>query len=117
MSRFAAERGQYEFGKVAHALAAGMQRLLREYLVLVAQLENQLLQVGAWVFKIFPGVCLEKEPGGRGEGGELSSASYPAPGGKGGVCVFCPPKAAASSASSAITVLFRKRKLTRSLCR
>eukprot|EP00903_Cladosiphon_okamuranus_P016182 g14933.t1 len=44
VNRFASERGQYEFGKVAHALAAGMQRLLREYLVLVAQLENQLLQ-------------------------------------------------------------------------
>lgn len=45
VNRFASERGQYEFGKVAHALAAGMQRLLREYLVLVAQLENQFLQV------------------------------------------------------------------------
>lgn len=47
VNRFASERGQYEFGKVAHALAAGVQRLLREYLVLVAQLESQLLQVGA----------------------------------------------------------------------
>ncbi|CAN0288005.1 unnamed protein product, partial [Ectocarpus fasciculatus] len=47
VNRFASERGQYEFGKVAHALAAGVQRLLREYLVLVAQLESQLLQVRA----------------------------------------------------------------------
>ncbi|CAN0541655.1 unnamed protein product, partial [Laminaria digitata] len=44
VNRFASERGQYEYGKVAHALAAGMERLLREYLVLVAQLENQFLQ-------------------------------------------------------------------------
>ncbi|CBN79178.1 Similar to tubulin, gamma complex associated protein 2 [Ectocarpus siliculosus] len=44
VNRFASERAQYEFGKVAHALAAGVQRLLREYLVLVAQLESQLLQ-------------------------------------------------------------------------
>ena len=60
MNCFASERGQYEYGKVAHALAAGMERLLREYLVLVAQLENQFLQVG-------------RHPmgeGGRGGGGE-----------------------------------------------
>lgn len=45
VNRFVSERSQYEFGKVAHALSAGMRRLLREYLVLIAQLENQLLQV------------------------------------------------------------------------
>ncbi len=39
---YVASRSQYEYGMVAHALAAGIRVLLREYLVLIAQLEVQL---------------------------------------------------------------------------
>lgn len=53
VNKFASERGQYEYGKVAHALSAGMRRLLREYLVLIAQLEHQLLKVCVrWVVRV-----------------------------------------------------------------
>jgi gamma-tubulin complex component 2 len=34
-------RHKYEFGLVNHALCAGMRELLREYLILLAQLEHQ----------------------------------------------------------------------------
>jgi gamma-tubulin complex component 2 len=41
---FVARRGRPEFGRVSHALAAAMRALLREYGVLLAQLETQKLQ-------------------------------------------------------------------------
>lgn len=37
-------RLRYEYGMVAHALSAAMSLLLREYFVLVAQLEQKALQ-------------------------------------------------------------------------
>ncbi|KAG5191839.1 Spc98 family-domain-containing protein [Tribonema minus] len=42
VSRFVLDRSRSEFGLVAHALSAAMRLLLKEYLVLVAQLEGQL---------------------------------------------------------------------------
>ncbi len=42
VNAFVASRSQYDYGMVAHALAAGIRLLLREYMVLIAQLEMQL---------------------------------------------------------------------------
>ncbi len=42
VNAFVASRSQYDYGMVAHALAAGIRLLLREYLILIAQLEMQL---------------------------------------------------------------------------
>ncbi|CAM9602626.1 unnamed protein product [Chrysoparadoxa australica] len=42
VERFVSERCRHEYGMVGHALAAGMKLLLKEFAVLVAQLEHQL---------------------------------------------------------------------------
>ncbi|TPX40652.1 hypothetical protein SeMB42_g05905 [Synchytrium endobioticum] len=41
IDHFIAKRSKFEFGRVSHALCAAMRMLLKEYLVLIAQLEYQ----------------------------------------------------------------------------
>jgi gamma-tubulin complex component 2 len=53
VNAFVCERGRYDYGMVAHALAAAMRVLLREYLVLVAQLETQLRKGGLSLQKLW----------------------------------------------------------------
>ena len=44
IQHFVTVHSRYEYGLVSHALAAALQAILKDYFILVAQLEHQLKQ-------------------------------------------------------------------------